>query len=227
MSFNIDVYQMMEAEEALKLGAIVDSMEWKRGMARTEEATDAIKFNLEIKPQDSEEARGLSQQLGNQLAKVINKDHFPKKIFAFKFNKYTSDGNYKRHGDSAFMGGAVRTDLACTLSLSDPNTYKGGDLCIESPDGRNYHKVRLGPGQAVVYDCYRPHWVTPVTEGSRISAICWIESMFRDGEQREFLRRFGDVVRSMELYDGSKQAKDYTTLGTLQGKLFRMWGDYE
>ena len=221
----VDIYQLLEPEEALQMGQIVDSMEWKQGKARTKEATGTIKRNLEIKACDSEEAKTLLRQLGDKAVQSeLRNHHFLKKSFGFKFNKYTETGEYKRHGDAPIMGGSVRTDLACTLSLSDPSTYEGGNLCYEEPNGE-HTEIRLQPGQCVVYPCHMPHWVTPVTKGSRIAAITWFESMFRDLEQRLLLRRFNKVINDMEAADMDGDIR--VTLGTIYSKLVRNWCVYE
>jgi PKHD-type hydroxylase len=222
-----DIYQILDPEHALQIGKIVDSMEWKQGQARTQEATGTVKRNLEIKASDSEEAKQILRELGNKIVESpIRSEHFLKKSFGFKFNKYTDTGEYQRHGDAPIMGGTVRTDLACTLSLSDPSTYKGGDLCYEEPNGE-HTKIRLLPGQAVVYPCHMPHWVEPVTEGSRISAITWFESMFRDVEQRNLVRRFNRTLNEMEAKNMGKEDGTHVTLGTIYSRLIRMWCDYE
>lgn len=222
-----DVYRILTPAEAQELVNIAETMEWEIGQARTKEATGTIKKNFEIKETTSPEARSLLDGVRQKMMKSpILSDSFVKKIFSLKFNKYTDEGEYQRHGDAPIMGGKVRTDLACTLFLSHRDTYEGGELCVEDAAG-GFNKMKGDPGLAVVYPCHMPHWVTPVTSGSRISIITWFESMYRDENQRDIMRRYVRALREMEKDPTLAYGNLFTTFGTIQSKLVRMWADYE
>jgi PKHD-type hydroxylase len=111
------------------------------------------------------------------------------------------------------MGRKIRTDLACTLFLNDD--YDGGELCA------NGLSVKGEPGTCVVYECWRPHWVNPVTRGERICAITWMQSAIRDATQREVLNLFQSVLKEVDRT--SNEARFYPRLSALYGKLIRMW----
>lgn len=226
MSF--DTYRILTPAQAQEIVTELEQLEWKQGKARTTEATGTIKRNLEIKVQDGPEAERLCKKIQTAITSHRNlaTDQAIKKMMTPKFNKYTAEGEYKRHGDSAVMGGQVRTDVACTLFLSHPDLYKGGDLCIEAPDG-GYHRVKGDPGTCVVYPCHMPHWVTPVTEGARIAAITWFESCYRNEEQRNLMRRFLRALKDMEKQEELRYKELHTTFGTIHSKLQRMWIEYE
>lgn len=226
MSF--DIYRVLSTVEAQEIVVKLQEMEWGVGLARTKEATGTIKKNKEIKTGHSKEADELIAKIKEAILqhKHLKTDQAIKKMFAPKFNKYEGAGEYQRHGDAAIMGGSIRTDVACTVFLSHPDTYKGGDLCIESADG-GYRRLKGDPGTAVVYPCYMPHWVEPVTEGSRICAITWFESCYRDIEQRELMRRFLAALNEMEQLEQKKYGKLYTSFGTIHSKLQRMWVEYQ
>lgn len=222
-----ETYRLMTPATAQEFVNALEAMEWKTGLARTKEATGTIKRNQEIKAEHGNAAAVLVGQVLKRLAESsIYTDHAVTKAFPPKFNRYTDTGEYKRHGDSAVMGQAVRTDLACTIFLSHPDTYKGGDLCVETPDG-GHNTVKGLPGTCVVYPCHMPHWVEPVTDGARISCITWFQSAYRDIEQRHLMRRLLRVVREMEADPDQKYREWHTSLGTIHGRLQRMWLDYE
>ena len=105
------------------------------------------------------------------------------------FNRYDEGMHYKTHMDAALMGGLnrqpLRSDLSFTLFLSEPSEYGGGDLVLESPWGEV--RVEAPAGTAFVYPSNMLHRVETVTEGSRLAAIGWVQSMFRDQVQREIL----------------------------------------
>lgn len=228
-TLNYDVYKILTLEEAQELVLVLQGMEWETGRARTKEATGTVKKNQEItmgtNPTSKSILEGLMKKLSNHKDIVV--DHSVKKIYSAKFNKYTPDngGEYQRHGDAAVMGGTVRTDMAMTLWLSHPDTYEGGMLCVENSDG-SYHTFKGDPGTCIIYPCHNPHWVTPVTKGERICMITWMESMYRDIEQRDLIRRFIRTLHKMEKDPELAFGDYFTTFACIHSKLTRMWGDY-
>ena len=152
----------------------------------------------------------------------------PKRATNFKFNKYTDDGAYDRHTDAPFMGD-VRTDFACTLLLTDAGEYDGGELNIETPAGE---VVSLKPqaGQAIMYECGAPHWVSPVTKGERISAVGWIESAISDPRKREIASCIRRTSRSIEAKMNNEETVTvddlrewFVNIGEVHAKLYREW----
>jgi len=105
----------------------------------------------------------------------LNSRYFKFDIFGategFQFTKYVAPtGHYGKHTDCAFNT-PVRK-LSFTLQLSDPNDYKGGNLCLypqEEPVITNRKQ-----GFVTVFPSYVLHEVTPVTEGTRYSLVSWI-----------------------------------------------------
>ena len=73
---------------------------------------------------------------------------------------------------------AVRTDVSTTVFLSEPDEYEGGELVIE--DNYGSHEVKLAAGDAIVYPATSLHRVEPVTDGQRLAAFLWSQSMVRD-----------------------------------------------
>ena len=103
------------------------------------------------------------------------------------FNRYDVGMHYKAHMDAALMGGAnrqpMRADVSFTVFLSDPSEYEGGELVIRTPLGEI--RAKDAAGNAVVYPANMLHEVVPVTSGSRVAAIGWVQSLLRHGYQRE------------------------------------------
>jgi PKHD-type hydroxylase len=125
---------------------------------------------------------------------------WPRKV-EFIFNRYDGGMTYRRHADSALMGAdqtnAARIDVSATVFLTEPDSYDGGDLVMETPMGE--YRFKEKPGTAVVYPTVYVHGVEPVTRGSRVSAILWIQSFIKDSHQRQMAYRFYQLQR--ELYD--------------------------
>jgi PKHD-type hydroxylase len=68
--------------------------------------------------------------------------------------------------------------LSVTISLSDPSTYKGGNLKFDlgpHADGKRYHLCKeIRPrGSIIVFPSHVYHQVTPVTQGTRYSLVAW------------------------------------------------------
>jgi PKHD-type hydroxylase len=130
-----------------------------------------------------------------------------------RFNRYGEGEEYKTHADGAWMGRSMRTDLACTLFLNDD--YEGGELHINGMD------IKAGAGVAVVYPCWRPHSVKPVTKGERIAAITWIQSLFRDETERELMQMLQGVLGDIDREQ--PEGRHYASLSTVYSKLMRIW----
>ncbi len=194
-------YRLFTTDEARDLVAALKPEAWSAG--ETSKAVAVTKRN--------EEQRD-AEQIDKIVARVkdspIPKAHFVEEISAPKFNRYRANGSYEIHTDAALIRG-VRTDLACTLVLTDD--YEGGELCI---DGR---EIRLPAGEVLVYDCWRPHQVKPVTKGERIACIWWMRSYIRNEDQRDLLNMLHGVIA-----DETDETK-FARLGAVHEKLVKMW----
>jgi len=76
------------------------------------------------------------------------------------------------------MVGKIRK-ISLTLNLTDPEDYEGGDLKFDfgehAKDGQRFHTCEeIRPqGSIIVFPSFLPHCVTPVTKGTRYSAVLW------------------------------------------------------
>ncbi len=114
-----------------------------------------------------------------------------------------------------------RSDLSFTLALSDPSTYTGGELVLESPDGEEV--VRLPAGHAIVYPSTLLHRVEPVDSGVRLVAVGWIQSRVRSSEQRELLFELDAARRTLFQQQGKGEVFDL--LCRCYTNLLRQWGE--
>ena len=194
-------YRLFTAEEAKDLALSLQSIDWQTGKASKAKAV--TKNNEEFRDD------ALCSQIVERIkASPIPKAHFVEQMSPPKFNRYRNGGEYAIHIDAAEIRG-VRTDLACTVFLTDD--YEGGELCIDGQE------IRLPAGEALVYECWRPHYVKPVTKGERLAAIFWMQSYIRSDEQRDLLNMLHSVIADEE--DEAKFAK----LGAVHAKLTKMW----
>jgi PKHD-type hydroxylase len=111
----------------------------------------------------------------------------------------------------------IRTDLSFTLFLSDPETYEGGALVVEGLDGDR--QARLGAGSLVLYPTGALHEVEPVTLGTRLACVGWVQSLIRRPDQREILF---DMARARA---DMPAGEPRLLLDKSVSALLRMWGE--
>ena len=166
-----------------------------------------------------------AQILGQALA---SNEEFRNFTFAVNvapplMTRYTADMRYGAHSDAAFLqltDGPLRSDLSCTIFLSDPDSYSGGALRIVM--GTRDIRFRGEAGSAVIYPSDMLHEVEPVTEGERLVAITFIQSRIADPFRRELLYELNEVAA----LEGLNMAhENYTRLQLIQQQLLRYWAD--
>jgi PKHD-type hydroxylase len=137
--------------------------------------------------------------------------------------RYTPGMRYGAHADAAFIvlpGATIRSDLSCTIFLTDPKTYEGGALRITL--GNSEFKFKGQPGEAIVYPSDTLHEVEPVTKGERLVAISFIQSRVQDPFKRNLLYELNEVAA----LEGLNMAEvNYNRLQLVQQNLLRYWGD--
>jgi len=178
----MNLYQLFDAGQAKEILSGLEGIMWSGGRARTRELEGTVKQNLEILPSHDETANKFLAAIGSSILKhsSIQLNHIPLQVHPPKFSKYSGGAHYKRHTDAPWMGN-TRTDLSCTVWLSDPGSYEGGELCIVG------EQIKGKAGQCMIYDCGLPHEVKPVTDGERICAITWLQSRIRDPKKRKLV----------------------------------------
>jgi len=145
-----------------------------------------VKQHTELRPHHDKIVGKHSQYLQGLLmkSKVVAMVVQPKKMRYFQFNHYSGGQNYGWHNDASHMGG-LRTDFTVVIGLSDPSSYEGGDHLFYH-DGET-SRVRVQKGQALLYPSGVLHRVTPVTKGTRVVGISWIESLIKSAAHRDML----------------------------------------
>lgn len=162
----------------------------------------AIKNNLQAERNSSE----TTEIDGIFLSALRRNEDFqnfaiPRRVQLPLFSRYEPGMEYGAHIDSALMGAGdpMRTDLAFTLFLSEPDTYDGGELAIELASGEQ--EIKLGAGEGVCYSAKSLHRVTPVTRGVRLVAVTWIQSAVRDERIRAILVDLSQASRELNSRD--------------------------
>jgi PKHD-type hydroxylase len=136
---------------------------------------------------------------------------------------------YGWHTDNALMGeqqneqmdepNLMRSDVSLTLFLSQPDTYDGGELVIDTDMGEQAFK--LAAGSMLVYPSTALHQVTTVTRGVRFAAVTWIQSLVRQSQEREILFDLDTVRRS--LFEKYGKVAEFDLLSKTYANLLRKW----
>lgn len=145
----------------------------------------------------------------------------PRQIRPCLFSRYETGMAYGTHVDNALMSGPIplRADLSFTLFLSDPHSYTGGELAIETSLGEQLFK--LAAGSAILYPATSLHRVTEVTAGVRLAAVSWVQSYVRDPAEREILFDLETIKQS--LFQQSGKTLEFDLLCKTQSNLLRKW----
>jgi PKHD-type hydroxylase len=146
---------------------------------------------------------------------------FPQRVAIPVLTRYDAGMTYGAHIDAAFLPGGqepLRSDVSCTIFVSDPDTYQGGELVVYL--GSEEVRIKGKAGAAVFYASTSVHQVAPVTSGQRLVIITFIESQISDPMQRHLLYALGEV-RGLE---GLKMDwRNRTQLEYVIANLHRMW----
>ncbi|MFN3417033.1 MAG: Fe2+-dependent dioxygenase [Caldimonas sp.] len=224
----VHLRQVLTPEELHQARQWLAQGEWIDGRATAGAQAVQAKRNHQLR-QDCEASRRLQALVLAAVERhaVFFSATLPKKIFNPLFNRYGGQANtYGAHVDGAVMhsratGQRVRSDVSCTLFLSDPESYDGGELVIDDTYGRQ--RVKLPAGDAVIYPGTSVHAVSPVTRGERLASFFWIESMVRSDEQRRLLFDMDRHLSALRDLAGTEEA--VVGLSGTYHNLLRLWAD--
>lgn len=199
--------------------------EWEDGRRTASGPALAVKRNQQLAADSA-----LGQSLGRDLLGRIGAHPefvsaaLPARIYPPRFNRYRDGGEYGAHVDASIMrdpqsGRSLRTDLSITLFLSDPDSYDGGELEIDT--GFGSQSVKLAAGDLVLYPASSLHRVNPVQRGERLAAFFWLQSLVRDAEQRRHLYELDLAIRALSASLDSHPA--LTQLTGIYHNLLRGW----
>ena len=224
----LHVPRVLSPEALARCRQMIESADWQDGRITAGSQSEQVKNNRQL-PEGSEASVAARALVVDALARsaLFFSGALPKKTFPPLFNRYDGDANhFGNHVDNAvrtskLTGAWVRTDLSCTLFLSEPHEYDGGELVIEDTFG--VQRVKLAAGDAILYPSSSVHRVEPVTRGSRIASFFWIESMVRSDEQRRLLFDMDKSIIALREQHG--ETEEVVRLTGCYHNLLRLWAD--
>jgi PKHD-type hydroxylase len=222
----LHIPDVLTSDEVAGMRRQMDGAEWTDGRETVGPQGARVKRNLQL-PQASPVRKALGDQVVTALGRhpLYHAAVLPLRTLSPRFNRYEGGGEYGFHIDGAVMqvdGDAhVRSDVSCTLFLSDPDEYDGGELIVSDLYGE--HEVKLAAGDAVVYPSSSLHRVTPVTRGARIASFFWVQSLVRDDSARRLLLEMDTAIRKLTA-DGADQGSILQLTGVYHN-LLRRWAE--
>lgn len=200
-------------EQVASDAPFIDGAHSARGSAQS------VKRNEQLAP-DSPASRAVARLIETRMRHhpVVQAYARPRAFARIQLSRYTVGMAYGLHVDDARIEGA-RTDLSFTCFLSAPDSYEGGELCIQEHGGER--SIKLQAGDCLLYPASTLHRVAKVTAGERLVAVGWITSEIRDAGQRAILYDLDSALAA--LHDGTDRQSVALSLSHIKGQLQRRW----
>ncbi len=233
------IHQALKPDELGQVRQLILTADWAEGRITSGSQSRPVKNNLQL-PEELPAAQQARHIVSVALARnpMFVTGALPKSVYPPLFNRYGGDTNYfGNHIDNAVHTHAatarhVRTDISCTLFLSDPASYDGGELVVQDTYGEQ--RIKFEAGDLVMYPGTSVHRVEPVTRGERLACFFWIESMVRQDAQRRLLYEMDMAITSLRQKDlerahqksaAAVESPEVVRLTGCYHNLLRMWAD--
>lgn len=229
---------LLRIQNALKPGELAQvrqlilTADWHDGRITAGSQSGAVKNNQQL-PEELPAAQQARHIVSSALARnpMFVTGALPKTVYPPLFNRYGDTANaFGDHIDNAVRTHAatarhVRTDISCTLFLSDPASYDGGELVVQDTYGEQ--RIKFAAGDLVMYPGTSVHRVEPVTKGERLASFFWIESMVRHDAQRRLLFDMDMAILALrqKAQGPNGDSEEVVKLTGCYHNLLRMWAD--
>jgi PKHD-type hydroxylase len=216
--------KVLNAEELEMLRGILDETHFVDGKLTASMTAQSVKNNLQVDIHNQHTLPIIQNMVATALMRnsLFHDAAIPLRLYPFLFSKYEAGMTYGWHVDSPIMGNPpIRTDIAMTVFLSEPDSYEGGELVIESSTGTVAYKPNAG--DAVLYPCMSLHCVKPVISGTRLAAVTWIQSAVKNPESRAILFQTKQLHNAM--YQKKPLGTETNELLQIYSNLMRMWAE--
>jgi len=222
----LHIPDVLSPEQVTQMRAALDAADWTDGRETVGAQGARVKRNRQL-PDASPLRRQLGQLVLAALAAspLYHAATLPLRTLPPRFNRYEGGGQYGFHVDGAVMAlsdeAQLRSDISCTLFLSEPDDYDGGELIVNDTYGE--HEVKLPAGDLIIYPSSSLHRVTPVTRGARLAAFFWVQSLIRDDSRRRLLFELDSSIQAL-----TQTGADAAALLQLTGvyhNLLRQWAE--
>jgi PKHD-type hydroxylase len=207
----LEIEDVLTPEEVAELRRLAAGAKFVDGRITAPHAEQ--KKNLQIDHADAA-YKASSKILGEGLTRseAFRNFAYPNLMAPPLLARYEPGMTYGEHSDSPVIqlgARALRSDISCTVFISDPETYDGGALSVRV--GSRKVEFKLKPGAAVVYPSTTLHEVTPVTRGERLVGITFVESQIANPALRELLYELDEVaaLEGLNMSEASRTRLQY------------------
>lgn len=223
----LHVPNVLSAAQVESIRARLAGASWVDGRASVGEQGARVKQNRQLAADAP-----LSLELGQEIRAALDASALyfsaalPLRLAAPMFNSYSGGDQYGLHVDGAVRapqagGQHVRTDVSCTLFLTGPDDYEGGELVVVDTYGT--HEVKLPAGDMILYPSSSLHRVEPVTRGARVCSFFWVQSMVRSDAQRTQLFELDITIQKLRARLGD--CEEVLALTGHYHNLLRQWAE--
>lgn len=221
----LHIKQVLDARRLNEVRALLETAEFVDGKLSAGDEARQVKSNEELSP-NSPQRRRLD---ANVMSALIQHPEYknaalPLKVATAFYARYTPGMQYGFHVDDPVMGpmqGRYRSDVSTTVFLNSKDEYAGGELVIRTPMGEQV--IKGDAGDAIIYPSSYWHKVAEVTEGVRLVAVTWAQSMVKSSEQRELLYQMAQAREGVMAK--LPQSEEAANISTAYSNLMRMWAE--
>ncbi len=219
----VQIKHVLGEKELKQVQKLFQSTEFRDGKLSAGMAAKSVKNNEELI--NEKIITELNNIVMNNLVRHPEYNHaaLPHRIAVPFYVRYKQGMGYGEHIDDPIMGEGdrYRSDIAITVFLNSPEEYEGGELAIQTPYGTQ--SIKFPAGDAVLYPASTRHQVTPISNGERLVAITWAQSLIRNHEQRDLLYQLSKTREKMLRRD--PDSEDTKHIDNVYVNLVRMWSD--
>lgn len=193
---------------------------WLDGGATAEGRARSSKKNEQAL--SSGPAKGVLDSIARAVleSEAVQSAAIPAALVRIMLNRYAEGMEYGAHVDAPYIDN-LRTDLSFTLFLSEPSSYDGGELIVDSAGAEDC--VKLPAGALALYPATSLHRVARVTRGERLAAVGWIKSRVRAAEHRDLLFDLDRIGADLRAIGAPGHLRD--RLANARNNLLRAFGD--
>ena len=221
----LQIPRVVSPDKLTVIRAILAKAQFVDGKLSAGMAAQRVKHNEEL----ASEAKEIQQLNNLVMGSLVQHPQYQSAVLPIKiaspfYARYRPGMTYGDHVDDPVMGppqGRYRSDVSTTVFLNEPEDYAGGELVIRTSFGDQ--RLKLPAGHAVVYPSSSLHHVAEVTQGERLVAVTWAQSMVRDAAKRELLYELNQARENLLKHRPEEQ--DSKRVDVAYVNLIRMWAD--
>ena len=216
---------VLDAQKLTRIRALLEHGQFVDGRLSAGKTAKRVKQNQELQS-NAREMEQLNNLVMGSLVQhpLYQAAAMPYRVATPYYARYTRGMSYGDHVDDPVMGppgGQYRSDVSTTVFLNAPDEYAGGELVVRTTYGEE--SLKLPAGHAVLYPSASLHHINEVSDGERLVAVTWTQSMLRSPEQRELMYK---LYRAREsLLQSQPDSEAATEVDHVYVNLMRMWSE--